>query len=125
MMIALRFRILKELFLLDLRVRRNDFNAIYERVRHYPLSKNRSSVSSTDDICEALNRTCIWYPKPVLCLERSALAAYVLRQHGIPAQMVIGAQMVPFRMHAWVEVDGRVVNDRPYVRETYAVLDRC
>jgi len=24
-----------------------------------------------------------------------------------------------------VEVDGRVVNDKPYIPEMYAVLDRC
>ena len=26
--------------------------------------------------------------------------------------MVIGAQQMPFKTHAWVEVDGRVVNDK-------------
>jgi hypothetical protein len=39
--------------------------------------------------------------------------------------MVIGAQQLPFKAHAWVEVDGRVVNDKPYVPEMYTVLDRC
>ena len=43
----------------------------------------------------------------------------------VPAQMVIGSQQMPFRSHAWVEVEGRVVNDKPYMREMYAVLDRC
>ena len=43
----------------------------------------------------------------------------------IPAQMVIGTQQIPFRAHAWVEVDGSVVNDKPYTPEMYAVLDRC
>jgi hypothetical protein len=39
--------------------------------------------------------------------------------------MVIGAQQLPFKAHAWVEVDGHVVNDKPYVPEMYAVLERC
>jgi hypothetical protein len=39
--------------------------------------------------------------------------------------MVIGAQQTPFIAHAWVEVDGRVVNDKAYMPEIYAVLDRC
>jgi len=38
--------------------------------------------------------------------------------------MIIGAQQMPFRAHAWVEVGGRVVNDKPYIREVYAALDR-
>jgi hypothetical protein len=51
--------------------------------------------------------------------------AYLLKSYGVPARMVIGARQMPFRAHAWVEVNGRVVNDKPYVREMYAVLDRC
>jgi hypothetical protein len=39
--------------------------------------------------------------------------------------MVLGAQLLPFRAHAWVEVDGAVVNDKPYIHEIYQVLDRC
>jgi hypothetical protein len=39
--------------------------------------------------------------------------------------MIIGAQLLPFKAHAWVEVDGRVVNDKSYTREMYQVLDRC
>jgi hypothetical protein len=48
-----------------------------------------------------------------------------LRLSGVAAQMVIGAQISPFRAHAWVEVDGVVVNDKPYMTELYTVLDRC
>jgi len=32
---------------------------------------------------------------------------------------------MPFKAHAWVEVDGRVVNDKLYTPEMYGVLDRC
>jgi hypothetical protein len=39
--------------------------------------------------------------------------------------MVIGAQQIPLRTHAWVEVDGQVINDKPYMRELYSVLDLC
>jgi hypothetical protein len=67
----------------------------------------------------------IWYPKQVLCLQRSAATACLLKAYGVRAQMVIGAQQMPFRAHAWVEMEGRVVNDRPYIPEMYPVLDRC
>jgi hypothetical protein len=60
-----------------------------------------------------------------LCLQRSAAAACLLKRYGIPAQMVIGAKQMPFKAHAWVEVGGRVVNDKPYMPEIYAELDRC
>jgi uncharacterized membrane protein YcgQ (UPF0703/DUF1980 family) len=68
---------------------------------------------------------CIWYWKEALCLQRSAATACLLKQAGIAAQMVIGAQQLPFKAHAWVEVDGRVVNDKSYTPEIYVVLDRC
>jgi hypothetical protein len=49
----------------------------------------------------------------------------LLRRHGVAAEMVIGAQRLPFKAHAWVEVSGQVVNDKPYIPELYEVLDRC
>jgi uncharacterized membrane protein YcgQ (UPF0703/DUF1980 family) len=72
-----------------------------------------------------MDMACIWYWKEALCLQRSAATACLLKKYGVPAQMVIGAQQMPFKAHAWVEVDGRVVNDKPYTPEMYAVLDRC
>jgi len=76
-------------------------------------------------VCSAINLACIWYPKEVLCLQRSAATACLLRRYGISAQMIIGVRQMPFRAHAWVEVTGQVVNDKPYTPEMYAVLDRC
>ena len=52
-------------------------------------------------------------------------AAVLLRRHGWNAEMVIGAQLLPFQSHAWVEIDGRVVNDKPYIAEIFQVLERC
>ena len=80
---------------------------------------------AVDEICRAVDLACIFYFKRVHCLQRSAAAACLLRTHGISAEMVIGVQQLPFRAHAWVEVDGCVVDDRPYVPEMYAVLSRC
>jgi Transglutaminase-like superfamily len=37
---------------------------------------------------------------------------------------VIAAQHAPFKAHAWVEVEGKVVNDSQEVQALYAVLDR-
>jgi hypothetical protein len=79
----------------------------------------------TDDICHAIDLACVFYPKRVLCLQRSAATTLLLRKHGVRAEMVIGAQMRPFRSHAWVEVNGAVVNDKPYMREIYQILENC
>jgi len=109
----------------DLCLARGNLQALYDKVRTYTTAKVPTSADSTERICSAIDMACIWYWKEVLCLQRSAATACLLKRHGVPAQMVLGAQQMPFKAHAWVEVHGRVVNDKPYMREMYAVLDRC
>jgi hypothetical protein len=109
----------------DLYLLRGNFAALYDRVRKYPISKRATLADTAGIICSAVDVACIWYWKEALCLQRSAATACLLKRNGVPAQLVIGAQQMPFRAHAWVEVDGRVVNDKPYTPEMYAVLDRC
>ena len=104
---------------------RGDFSGLYGIVRTTKTSKRPASPDAATRICAAVDMACIWYWKEVLCLQRSAVTACLLKRHGVPAQMVLGIQQIPFRAHAWVEVGGRVVNDKPYTPEMYAVLDRC
>jgi hypothetical protein len=114
-----------ELIYIDLYLMRGDFAALYSKVRNIAVSRVSVSDERTRQICQAVDTACIWYWKEVLCLQRSAVTARLLKAHGISAQMLIGAQQMPFRAHAWVEVEGQVVNDKPYMREMYAVLERC
>jgi hypothetical protein len=109
----------------DLYLARGDFVALHNKVRNYPIGKVPASPDSVEPICSAVDMACIWYCKEVLCLQRSAVTACLLREYGVSAHMVIGAQQMPFKAHAWVEVDGRVVNDKSYVTAVYAVLERC
>lgn len=102
----------------------NDFHSLHSKVRACPVLEIGKTPNAIEQICSALDTACIWYWKQVLCLQRSAATTCLLRLHGIPAQMVIGAQRIPFKAHAWVEVEGRVVNDKPYVHELYAMLDK-
>jgi hypothetical protein len=37
----------------------------------------------------------------------------------------MGVHKLPFDAHAWVEVDGMVVNDAPSLRTSYAEIARC
>jgi len=109
----------------DLCLGRGNFKALHEKVRDYPIRKTPTSSAAVEQVCAAIDMACIWYWKEVLCLQRSAATACLLKRHGIAAQMIVGAQKMPFKAHAWVEVNGQVVNDKPYMREIYAVLDRC
>jgi hypothetical protein len=115
----------RRLFSFEWHVARENFRPLYEAVRQHPIRKTPPICSSVDDICQAMDVACIWYWKQVLCLQRSAATTCLLKDFGISAQMVIGAQALPFKAHAWVEVERRVVNDKPYINQIYAVLERC
>ena len=104
---------------------RGDFARLYSRVRNYPVRAAAPSDGTVERICAAVDLACIWHWKEIFCLQRSAATVCLLKKYGVPAQMVIGTQPVPFRAHAWVEVGARVVNDKPYMTEIYTVLDRC
>ena len=111
-----------ELVRFGFHIRRRNFAALHFAVRNSGVHKH--TPRSLEELCRAVDLACIWYGKKVLCLQRSAAATCLLRRHGIPAQLVIGTQQIPFNAHAWVEVEGRVVNDRAYMPEMYAVLER-
>ena len=124
-----RFLLLLEAYLtlirFDLYLARGDFESLHQKVQNCPTRKKPCAPDSTEVICGAVDMACIWYWKEVLCLQRSAATTCLLRKYGIPAHLVIGTQQMPFKAHAWVEVDGRVVNDKQYLRELYARLDQC
>jgi hypothetical protein len=124
-MFPLVIRAFATLIRFDLFLSRGDFRGLCDAVRRRPCPFAKFDNDVTKTVCSAVDYACVWYWKHVLCLQRSAATACLLRDHGIPAELVIGAQQMPFRAHAWVEVQGRVVNDTSYTSEMYAVLDRC
>jgi hypothetical protein len=104
---------------------RGAFSDLCDMVRSYSVRQRVIRPDTVGRVCSALNLACICYCKEVLCLQRAAATTRLLRSYGVSAEMVIGAQDQPFRAHAWVEVDGCVVNDRLYVPEIYKPLERC
>lgn len=111
---------------IDLLMRFRSFKSMHTLVQRRMTGQRRSErIADVETICRATDLACVLYVKPVMCLQRSAAQALLLRRYGWQAEMVIGAQLIPFKSHAWVEVEGEVVNDKPYMREIYSVLDRC
>lgn len=114
-----------KLILFDLYSLHGNFNAFYDDVRRYPCANRKPSTDTVERICAAVDMACIWYVKQALCLQRSAAATWLLRDYGIAAQLTIGAQGMPLKTHAWVEVDGHIVNDKSDIPVTYSVMARC
>jgi Transglutaminase-like superfamily len=119
-MVFLVLRAYIRLIFFDPGLRRRQFSTYLKRVGH-PLGNASHSI---EHICHAVDIACICYWKQVFCLQRSAATTSLLRHYGIAAETVIGVRQMPFRSHAWVELHGRVVNDKPYIPEIYDVLSR-
>lgn len=104
---------------------RGDFRKLHGKVLEKRPRGATAGSDGIEEICAAVDLACIWYWRQVRCLQRSAATTCLLRDRGIPARMVIGVQQIPFKAHAWVEVGGCVVNDKPYMREIYTALETC
>jgi len=109
----------------DLRGFHRDFPALHRFVRNRSVSETTASSDIVERVCAAVNDASVWYPKRVRCLQRSAVTTCLLRNCGVPAKMVMGAQMTPVRAHAWTEVDGKAINERRDVQRIYSVWERC
>jgi hypothetical protein len=113
------------LFAYDILRAARPFQSLYRLAKGWAVVPRAHSSDITGRVCTAVNYACVWYPKQALCLQRSFVTTYLLRKHGVRAQIVLGTQKLPFKAHAWVEVDGRAINERSNVQATYAVWDRC
>jgi len=113
------------LFAVDMILRFASFSAVYHTVKRWPVTARETNPETVKEICEAVVTAMMWYPKQAMCLQRSAATTCLLRSSGVPAQMIIGCQKLPFLAHAWVEVGGEVVNDDKQVKKIHKVLDRC
>jgi hypothetical protein len=112
------------LFVFDV-ARLGGFARQHARVRACRVrSRAAADVPDVEDVIWAVDEACVWYVKRAPCLQRSAVATRLLRLHGIGAELVIGYRPLPFESHAWVEVSGRVVNDRPQYQKAFTVLER-
>jgi len=122
-------RLLVESWLLllyfDCIMRFGDFKRLHQIVRNQKVTPSVKSEETSKQLCDAVDWACVLYFRRVLCLQRSAATTVLLRRHGQNAQMVLGVQLLPFLSHAWVEVEGRIVNDKPYMSEIFRVLETC
>jgi len=100
------------------------FAKAYQFVHRCKLARRTPKPDTVERVVWAVEEACVWYFKRAYCLQRSAVCTWILRRHGIAAQLVIGFRPVPIDSHAWVEVAGQVVNDRPQYQKFFRVLDR-
>ena len=61
-------------------------------------------------------------PLKARCLEQSITLFVLLRRLGVNAEFRLGVQPYHFRAHAWVECDGKPVNERPDIIRGFVTL---
>lgn len=109
---------------LDCIMHLGDFRRLHQIVRTQEIKAGTTRDDCVQRLCRAIDLACALYFKRVLCLQRAAATTILLRRNGAKAELVIGAQLIPFRSHAWVEIDRAVVNDKPYLPQVFQLLDR-
>lgn len=93
-------------------------------VQHWEISRRIAPEDTVSAVSQALDYACLWYPKRARCLQRSVVRTCLLRNYGLPAQMVLGAQPLPFKAHAWTEVLGAPIHERRDVQKAYLTWDK-
>lgn len=109
----------------DLLLKFRGFKALISTVKR---RQTAEPLTTDREICRRVramvDRAQMYYPKKAMCLQHSAVVAWLLRRRGVPAEMVLAACDYLPEAHAWVEVDGEVVNDSAKVKESYRELYR-
>lgn len=122
--ILLAARAMWELYRYDLVAATSGFRGVHRKLQGLACGSRSSLCDLEIVIPGTVAAVSSFYWKPVPCLQRSVVTARLLRHHGIEAQVVIGCRAAPFASHAWVEVNGRVVNDSSGYQQKLRVLER-
>ncbi len=93
------------------------------------LSRCKRLDASSDPTCRAIGsvttavRMLGWFRSSrEHCLPRAIALAHVLAARGVPANLVIGVSLHPFRAHAWVQVDDALICDDVDIVRLYAPI---
>lgn len=109
---------------------RSDFHTAYSVVtdaaRRYdqsePAAEQEPAVKRTLAAVETATR--YYYRKREDCLPRSMTLYILLRSQRIFADLVIAVRKYPFAAHAWVEHDGRALDEAESTIADFQVLSR-
>ena len=113
---------------LGLRLRVSGFRAAqaWGRARAGRLAKTPAdSRLACRQVVHAVDRAARALPGNPNCLVRSLTVWTMLAARGIESQLQFGVRRAggQTEAHAWVEVDGRVINDSPDIGERFPVLE--
>jgi len=103
------------------------FSRLHAWVARRPLAGSDPRAGIAPDTIGALIRGAGNHiPFRSTCLTRSLLLVWLLRRRGVRSELRIGVRQIDggIDSHAWVELDGRPVNEARGVRQRFAVFDQ-
>lgn len=77
-----------------------------------------------DKMAYILDKACILYPAKILCLAWASTFVMLFLKRGWCCELVMGIQTSPFYAHAWVELNGKIINDDSQLQERLAPIFR-
>lgn len=92
--------------------------------RHCPTPHSAVDPDTVQSIARMMKVAARYSLRHATCLERSLVLWWLLRRRGIGANIQIGVRKDSDQIeaHAWVELDGVVINDYPDIGATFAPL---
>ena len=75
------------------------------------VSESTASQEAIRSACRRVAKAAAFYPGRAECLEQSLAVHLLLRRRGVAAELRMGVRPSPFTAHAWIEYQGRPVNE--------------
>lgn len=106
------------------------FGSLRRAVHSWPTRRRTSAAATIDrerfliEMRAALRGACAYALRKPWCLQKSAALVCLLRWHGVPANVVIGVNKLPFQAHAWVEAGGQVLNGPSTLKTRMKAIER-
>jgi hypothetical protein len=106
------------------------FDVVYERIvrrgrsRTAELPRTSEAARVRDTLAAVMHATRWYYRTRLDCLPKALTLFSLLRNQGIPAELCLGVKRFPFAGHAWVEVNGAVIDTKPEQVRPYTVITR-
>lgn len=118
------------LLMIDCRLKFTRFESVQKWiVKAAKLEANhRSAIASSipwiiDEACRVVQIASKFYYRVRRdCLPAGMLAFYLMRRQGLPVELCIGVRKFPFKAHAWVALEGRIVFTTPADVAKYKVI---
>jgi Transglutaminase-like superfamily len=107
------------------------FDAVYQRIVRRAARRNSAPADAADTeraqtTLHAVLQATRWYYRSRLdCLPKALTLYTLLRDQAIAADLCLGVKRFPFAGHAWVEVNGLVIDNKPKQVRRYTLIARA